>query len=271
MLASLLSTIALAGAAVAAPVNTHTFAKRFGGEATYYATGLGACGGTNQDSDFIVALNAPQYGNGYPGPECGKQVSISYNGKTTTATIVDKCPGCAYGDLDMSPSLFEFFADKGVGRFQMSWEFVGGGGGGGGQPATTEEPPKPSPTPTPEPTPEVKPATSEQPSTESPTQAPSSEAASPSPAATSDTSSSAASSTDSSSSSVVSSSASNSSTSAPSSTLSSSQSSSSATNTAPVVANPDTQSETSGEAGNLGGLYSLISQLGRLTIVGASA
>jgi hypothetical protein len=44
-------------------------------------------------SDFIVALNAPQYGNGYPGPNCFKQIQISANGKTATATIMDQCPG----------------------------------------------------------------------------------------------------------------------------------------------------------------------------------
>jgi hypothetical protein len=48
-----------------------------------------------------VALNAPQYGNGYPGPNCFKQIQISANGKTATATIMDQCPGCGYGDLEV--------------------------------------------------------------------------------------------------------------------------------------------------------------------------
>lgn len=105
--------------------------------------GLGACGQYSSDSDFIVALNAPQYGSGYPGPECFKQVQISANGKTATATIMDLCPGCGYGDLDMSPALFNHFADPSVGVFQvsrkgllspddsadssvqMNWDFVG--------------------------------------------------------------------------------------------------------------------------------------------------
>ena len=82
--------------------------------------GLGACGQYSSDSDFIVALNAPQYGSGYPGPECFKQIQISANGKTATATIMDLCPGCGYGDLDMSPALFNHFADPSVGVFQVS-------------------------------------------------------------------------------------------------------------------------------------------------------
>lgn len=36
----------------------------FSGQATFFAVGLGACGGTNKDSDFIVALNQPQYEEG---------------------------------------------------------------------------------------------------------------------------------------------------------------------------------------------------------------
>lgn len=70
------STVAIAS--VAALAATATPVKRgFGGRATYYATGLGACGEYNTDSDYIVALNSAQYGGGYPGPECFKQIQIS--------------------------------------------------------------------------------------------------------------------------------------------------------------------------------------------------
>lgn len=61
-------------------------------------------------SDFIVALNAPQYGGGYPGPNCGRSITISYGGKSAQATIRDLCPGCGFGDLDMSRGLFNYFA-----------------------------------------------------------------------------------------------------------------------------------------------------------------
>jgi hypothetical protein len=116
------STIAIASVAalaVASPVK-----RGFGGRATFYATGLGACGEYNNDSDYIVALNSAQYGGGYPGPECFKQIQISANGKTATATIMDECPTCNYGDLDMSPSLFNHFANPDDGIFQMTWDYV---------------------------------------------------------------------------------------------------------------------------------------------------
>lgn len=117
------STVAIASVAalaVASPVK-----RGFGGRATFYATGLGACGDWNNDSDYIVALNSAQYGSGYPGPQCGKQIEISANGKTAIATIKDECPTCNYGDLDMSPSLFNVFSTPDAGVFQMTWDWVG--------------------------------------------------------------------------------------------------------------------------------------------------
>ncbi|THH01713.1 hypothetical protein EW026_g1043 [Hermanssonia centrifuga] len=57
---------------------------------TFYDVGLGSCGQNNVPSDFIVALNTPMYGDGYPGPHCFKSITIQWGGKTTTATIMDE-------------------------------------------------------------------------------------------------------------------------------------------------------------------------------------
>ncbi|KAG8933259.1 hypothetical protein FRC02_012245 [Tulasnella sp. 418] len=105
--------------------------KRFSGTATYYITGLGACGIYNQPGDYIVALNSAQYGGGYPGPQCFKSIRITARGKSAVAQITDECPTCGYGDLDFSQGLFEHFANTNEGVFQMSWEFIDGNGGGG--------------------------------------------------------------------------------------------------------------------------------------------
>ncbi|KAJ9104148.1 hypothetical protein QFC19_004132 [Naganishia cerealis] len=146
MFFSTVAITAFAALAAAAPVK-----RGFGGRATYYATGLGACGEVSSDSDFIVALNTPQFGGGYPGPNCFKQIQISANGKTAMATIMDQCPGCGYGDLDMSPSLFNHFADPAVGVFQMSWDFAGGAAPAP-EPKSTYVAPTTSSTPEPTPT-----------------------------------------------------------------------------------------------------------------------
>jgi hypothetical protein len=105
----------LRSANLTAPV--HSLSKRgFSGRATYYSVGVGACGGTNSNSDFVVALNEAQYGDlGSVSSYCFDTITISYGGKTHTAQIVDACPGCPYGGLDMSPALFEYFASKSVG------------------------------------------------------------------------------------------------------------------------------------------------------------
>ena len=122
----LIALVAAAAAVVAAPVEqmeeriTHT------GQATYFAVGLGACGWTNSDSDFIVALNSPQY-TAQNGANCGQWLTITneQNGNTAQAYVADECPGCADGSLDMSPSLFSQLAngnmDEGV--FPISWHF----------------------------------------------------------------------------------------------------------------------------------------------------
>ncbi|KIR77076.1 hypothetical protein I306_06014 [Cryptococcus gattii EJB2] len=95
----------------------------YSGRATFYDVGMGACGISNVASDYIVALNSNQYGSGYPGPQCGRSITISYNGVQVAATIEDECPTCPYGGLDLSKGLFDRFADENLGVFYMTWWF----------------------------------------------------------------------------------------------------------------------------------------------------
>ncbi|KAG6831311.1 hypothetical protein H0H92_011518 [Tricholoma furcatifolium] len=115
--------------------------KRFGPDMrfSYYAVGLGACGQESSPGDFVVALNVEQYGSG---GYCFETITITYNGKSTQATI---CMGCPYGALDFSSGLFQYFADESLGYIYGSWEF------GSGAPATTSTP-KPTSTYKPTPT-----------------------------------------------------------------------------------------------------------------------
>ncbi|MGP9019361.1 RlpA-like double-psi beta-barrel domain-containing protein [Streptomyces sp. BR1] len=92
--------------------------------ATFYSTGMGACGITNNDGDFIVALNSAQFGSGFPSAQCGKKIKITYKGKSATATITDECPGCPYAGLDMSPALFSHFENQDKGTIYVDWKFV---------------------------------------------------------------------------------------------------------------------------------------------------
>lgn len=121
--------------------------------ATFYATGLGACGITNTDTDFIAAVSHTFFDSyhGYNGanpnnnPLCGRKVtanctfsllSLPYisshtsqflldKGKKVTVAITDRCEGCAEFDLDFSPKAFTKLADQSLGRLKgMTWSFV---------------------------------------------------------------------------------------------------------------------------------------------------
>ncbi|VDB96872.1 unnamed protein product [Peniophora sp. CBMAI 1063] len=101
---------------------------------TWYDIGVAqvACEGWHSENDFVVAINAIQYGTYWKSDYCGKQISITMNGKTTTATVVDECMGCPYGGLDFTKGLFEFFADTGAGIIYGDWHFVDGSDSGSG-------------------------------------------------------------------------------------------------------------------------------------------
>ncbi|KAI1212591.1 barwin-like endoglucanase [Annulohypoxylon truncatum] len=99
----------------------------YSGDMTYYTPGLGACGKYNTESDHIVALAPAQYGydaNPNNAAVCGKTIKISYGGKTATATVVDKCPECASGSIDVSPAVFKELASLDKGRVKVTWSYA---------------------------------------------------------------------------------------------------------------------------------------------------
>jgi len=109
------------------------FQKRASGQFTFFAVGLGACGKQNTDSDFIVALNTPSWAGG---SHCFETVTITINGKTARAQIVDRCVSCGSEDLDFSPGLFHYFGGtEAQGVMHGTWHYGG-------------EEPKPDPVPT---------------------------------------------------------------------------------------------------------------------------
>lgn len=124
--------VAGAAAVAAAPIQPRSMS----GQATYYAVGLGNCGWNSQSSEHVVALNTAQYGStSTKSSHCGQQVTITNekNGKSQTATVVDSCPTCSWGSLDMSESLFSALTDGnlGLGVFPISWTWGSGNSGSG--------------------------------------------------------------------------------------------------------------------------------------------
>lgn len=95
---------------------THT------GRVTFFHPGLGACGETNTDSDFIVALGHAEFDSG---SFCGRRLTATFQGKSVTVTVVDRCAGCGQFDLDLSPAAFEQLADLDVGVLNnVQWHFL---------------------------------------------------------------------------------------------------------------------------------------------------
>jgi len=56
-------------------------------------------------------------------PYCGQTITVSLNGNSIQATVVDKCMGCEGDSIDLSTHAFSQLADESVGRTEASWYF----------------------------------------------------------------------------------------------------------------------------------------------------
>lgn len=93
------------------------------GEATYYdADGSGACGFAPSPGDLMVAaMNAPDYAGS---AVCGSCAHVVGPDGEVTVRIVDLCPECPSGNLDLSPQAFELIAPLPRGRVPIEWREV---------------------------------------------------------------------------------------------------------------------------------------------------
>ncbi|KAL1932335.1 hypothetical protein VTP01DRAFT_9391 [Rhizomucor pusillus] len=101
--------------------------KLFSGDGTFYTVGLGSCGISNTDKDLVAALNAPQMGsssNPNSNKNCGRKAQVEGPKGKVTVKIVDTCPPCQKGDLDLSPAAFGKIADYAQGRVPIKWKFI---------------------------------------------------------------------------------------------------------------------------------------------------
>ncbi|KAK9680174.1 hypothetical protein K7432_016022 [Basidiobolus ranarum] len=120
------------------------FNKRetFSGDGTYYNPGLGSCEVVSGPTQLIAALNAPQFGS-YPrprdSPACFSCAKVHGPKGSVQVQIVDTCPSCKEGSLDLSPTAFEHIANLTQGRVHITWNYV----------ACGKESTSPSPSPSP--------------------------------------------------------------------------------------------------------------------------
>jgi expansin len=94
-----------------------------GGIATWYdATGAGHCGYDASPDDMdVAAMNAPQFNHS---AVCGSCAEVEGPQGTVRVRIVDSCPECASGHLDLSKQAFAKIAPIGDGRVTTRWRYV---------------------------------------------------------------------------------------------------------------------------------------------------
>ncbi|RMY52860.1 hypothetical protein D0863_14130 [Hortaea werneckii] len=102
--------------------------------------GLGACGVTSTEDDFIVSLSHILFdaagsstdagGNSNENPLCGRMLRATrYNEEASAQRsvdlrVVDRCTGCEVDDLDTSLKAFERLAPSASGRVDVSWAWL---------------------------------------------------------------------------------------------------------------------------------------------------
>ena len=93
------------------------------GIATYYAaTGAGACSFDPSPNDLMVAaMNNDEYNNA---AYCGAYVLVTGPKGSVTVRIVDLCPECHTGHLDLSREAFAAIADLPLGVVPITWRVV---------------------------------------------------------------------------------------------------------------------------------------------------
>ncbi len=89
------------------------------GIATYYdADGSGNCSFEPTGDLMVAAMNTPQYANS---AACGQCVDIVGPKGSVRVRIVDRCPECASGHLDLSRAAFARIAEMQQGRVNITW------------------------------------------------------------------------------------------------------------------------------------------------------
>jgi expansin (peptidoglycan-binding protein) len=94
------------------------------GQATFYtfADGGGACMFDPTPNDLMVgAMNAIDYNTSQA---CGECVSLTGPNATILIRIVDLCPECPQGNIDLSPLAFSKIADTTLGKVPITWQVI---------------------------------------------------------------------------------------------------------------------------------------------------
>ena len=118
---------------VTTPSGPVPFGDTFSGEGTYYdADGGGTCMFDPVSRPFYTAaVNNSQF-NGFqmngqtyqPATLCGAYAEVTGPSGTVIVRLVNRCPECPYGDLDLSPDAFDQIAERIQGRVPITWRLL---------------------------------------------------------------------------------------------------------------------------------------------------
>ena len=88
--------------------------------ATYYSTrGMGNCSYPSPPADGLyVALSTPEYAKA---ARCGGYLEVSGPDGSVRVKVVDRCPGCAAGHIDLSETAFARLAPLSAGRIGVTY------------------------------------------------------------------------------------------------------------------------------------------------------
>jgi expansin (peptidoglycan-binding protein) len=93
------------------------------GVATYYdATGAGNCGFDPSPNDLdVAAMDDPEWQGS---AVCGACADVTGPNGKVTVRIVDRCPECEKGHLDLSKQAFAKIANVAAGKVPITWTLV---------------------------------------------------------------------------------------------------------------------------------------------------
>ena len=92
------------------------------GEATYYdASGAGSCSFEPSPDRMVAALNGADYAHA---AWCGACLAVAGPLGAVVVRVVDQCPRCKHGDLDLGREAFARIAPLSAGRTRIAWREV---------------------------------------------------------------------------------------------------------------------------------------------------
>ena len=105
------------------PIEGSCASREFSGEGTYYgADGSGNCSYPKTPDDHrVAAMNQADYSGS---AACGACAEVDGPQGTLIVRIVDRCPECRPGDLDLGTKAFAEIANPEAGRVAISWRYV---------------------------------------------------------------------------------------------------------------------------------------------------